>query len=115
MSTDTNNSTKPKSTYNCFTDDSYNYYSCFYDTKEMREAYPENYPTDWSKNVILTPGRIICTPEIGLFSVAIVKLSKNLSWDESKKVIRQAVEDNNVVIATPQNRKPNVFFTPSHI
>ena len=62
MSKATHNFIYNKSTYNCFSDDTYNYYSCFYDTQEMRYRYPDNYPTDWSKGAMFTPGAIICTP-----------------------------------------------------
>ena len=87
------------------TDKEYEHFSCFYDTKEMRDNYPKNYPTEWSKNVVLNPGRIICTPEIGLFATILVTLKKNLSYAERNKQIREEMEIRNVLIAEPTNRK----------
>jgi len=78
------------------------YLSCFYDTKNMRKYYPENYPMPAIvKSNIVVPGRIICTPEIGLFYATVVKLDTNLSYNEEKRQIREQVELDNVITLTP--------------
>lgn len=78
------------------------YLSCFYDTKNMRKYYPENYPMqEIIDSRIVIPGRIICTPEIGLFYTTLVRLDKNLSYTEEKHQIREQVELDNVITLTP--------------
>ena len=81
------------------------YLSCFYDTENMRKYYPENYPLPAIINSnMVVPGRIICTPEIGLFYATLVRLDKNLSYTEEKRQIREQVELDNVITLIP-NRK----------
>jgi hypothetical protein len=79
--------------------------SCFYYTQEMRDKFSKNYPTEWSKRLVLVPGRIVCTPELGLFCSTLVSLEKNLSYFEKTRQIREQMENSNVIIAEPQDRK----------
>ena len=82
----------------------YEYVNCFYDTQEMRDKYSKNYPTEWSKSVVIVPGRIVCTPEIGLFATTMVTLGKHLSYDERNIEIRKQMEIRNVIVTEPTNR-----------
>lgn len=81
------------------------YLNCFYDTEHMRKYYPENYP---DRSIVdsrmIIPGRIICTPEIGLFFTTLVSVNKTYSYTEQQRQIREQMEIGNILIMTP-NRK----------
>ena len=83
--------------------DKYDYYSCFYDTKEMRETFPANYPTSWSKTSIITPNQIICSPEIGLFGARVIAVSKDLSYEDRKTLIRKDMKQAATLIIEPDH------------
>ena len=83
--------------------DKYDYYSCFYDTKEMRDTFPKNYPTSWSKTSIITLNQIICSPEIGLFGARVIAVSKDLSYEDRKTLIRKDMKQAATLIIEPDH------------
>jgi hypothetical protein len=83
--------------------DKYDYYSCFYDTKEMRDTFPDNYPTSWSKKSIITLNQIICSPEIGLFGARVISVSKDLSSEDKKTLIRKEMKKESTLIIEPDH------------
>jgi hypothetical protein len=83
--------------------DKYDYYSCFYDTKEMRDTFPDNYPTSWSKTSIITLNQIICSPEIGLFGARVISVSKDLSYEDKKTLIRKEMKKESTLIIEPDH------------
>jgi hypothetical protein len=83
--------------------DKYDYYSCFYDTKEMRDTFPDNYPTLWSKTSIITLNQIICSPEIGLFGARVISVSKDLSYEDKKTLIRKEMKKEATLIIEPDH------------
>jgi hypothetical protein len=79
----------------------YEYLSCFYDTQEMRQTFPDSYPDPLWRSVKLVPGRIICSPNLGAFGATVVAVLKDQSYRDRNEEIRREMEINNVVVVKP--------------
>lgn len=59
--------------------DKYENLSCFYDTHEMRQMFPDSYPDPIWRSGKVVPGRIICSHNLGAFGATMVTILKDQS------------------------------------
>ena len=78
--------------------DKYENLSCFYDTHEMRQMFPDSYPDPIWRSGKVVPGRIICSHNLGAFGATMVTILKDQSYRDRNEAIRREMEIKNVVV-----------------
>ena len=78
----------------------YEFLHCFYDTQDMRDRYPDNYPNHWWTKTIIPSNEIICRRVMGLFGTTFIHVLKNLPYEDRNLEIRRQMEIKSVYVSS---------------